>query len=300
MTDFKDKKTAVALGTFDGLHKGHMSVINKAVIQKDYGLLPVILLFSEHPRTALTGKPKKTLFCGEVKDRIIRNTGCVPYTIDFNRIKNMSAEEFVKEILVKELNAKAVCCGFNYRFAKDASGDSDTLKQLCNKYGISVTVSDEVVFEGESINSTRIRKAIENGDIRKANEMLGRHFSYSFEVVDGDHRGRTLGFPTINQFFCEDLTVPEFGVYASAAFVEGKWYPAVTNIGIRPTVGNSTPRSETSIIGWEGNLYGTFTEVALIEYLREEIKFPDFDALKEQIKKDSELATEIFERENLR
>lgn len=300
MTDFKDKKTAVALGTFDGLHTGHMSVINKAVIRKDHGLLPVILLFDENPATALTGIIKKTLFSGEVKNRIIRNTGCIPHTVDFNRIKDMSPEDFVKEILVNELNAKAVCCGFNYRFAKGGKADTETLRHLCESYDISVTVADEVDFDGDCISSTRIRKAIENGDIRKANAMLGRHFSYSYEVVSGDRRGRTLGFPTINQFFTDDLTVPKFGVYASAAFVEGRWYPAVTDIGIRPTVGNSSPRSETSIIGWSGDLYGTHTEIALIEYLREEIKFEDFDALKAQIKKDSSLAEEIFSKEAFR
>ena len=300
MIDFKDKKTSVALGSFDGLHSGHMSVINKTVIGKDSGLLPVILLFDTHPVTALTGKTQKVLFYGDIKNRIIENTGCIPYTVDFNRIKDMSAEEFIKEILVNELNAKAVCCGFNYRFAKSSSGDINTLKEICKRYDITVTVADEVVFEGECVSSTRIRKAVENGEIKKANAMLGRRFSYDFEVVSGDHRGRTLGFPTINQFFPVDFTVPKFGVYASAAFIDGKWYPSVTNIGIRPTIGNSMPRSETSILGFSGNLYGTNTEVALIEYLREEIKFPDLESLKDQIDKDSKMATEIFERENLR
>lgn len=299
MIDLQNKNTVVALGTFDGLHKGHMSVINKAVIQKDNGLLPVILLFSEHPVTSITGKIQKTLFSGAIKDKIIENTGCIPYTIDFNKIKNMSAETFIKDVLVTELNAKAVCCGFNYRFAKNSSGDINTLKNLCEKYGITVTVADEVDFEGECISSTRIRKAIENGDIRKANAMLGRYFSFDFEVVSGDQRGRKLGFPTINQFFPNDFTVPKFGVYASAAFIENKWYPAVTNIGIRPTIGNSAPRSETSILGFSGNLYGTNTQVALIEYLREEIKFESLEMLTEQIKNDSNRATEIFERENL-
>lgn len=297
MIDFRDKKTAVALGTFDGLHKGHMSVINKTVIRKEDGLLPVILLFSEHPVTALTGKIQKILFSGDIKNNIIENTGCIPYTVDFNRIKDMSAEEFVKEILVKELNAKAVCCGFNYRFAKNSSGDIEALTNICKQYDISVTVAEKVEFMGECISSTRIRNAVENGEIKLANAMLGRHFSYNFKVVSGDQRGRTLGFPTINQFFTEDFTVPRFGVYASAAFIDGKWYPAVTNIGVRPTVGNSMPRSETSILGFSGNLYGRNIQVSLIDYIREEIKFPDLEALKKQIDKDSEKAKEIFEKE---
>lgn len=300
MIDFKDKKTAVALGTFDGLHKGHMSVINKAVIQKDNGLLPVILLFSEHPQKSLAGNAPKEIFCGRIKQREIEKTGCIPYTVDFERIRNMSAEEFVKKILLDELNAGAVSCGFNFRFAKNGSGNTDILAHLCKKYAITFAVADEVDFGDECISSTRIRTAIENGEIEKANAMLARHFSYDFEVVNGDHRGRILGFPTINQFFSDDFIVPCFGVYASAAFVDGKWYPAMTNIGIRPTIGNSNPRSETCILGYSGNLYGTNTEVALLSYLRGEIKFPDIEALTEQMKNDREKAIEIFNREQFK
>ncbi len=297
MTDFRNQKTAVALGTFDGLHKGHLSVINKAVIQKDNGLLPVILLFSTHPIKALTGTGPKELFCGNIRENELAKTGCATYTVDFERIKNMSAEEFVKTILIDELNAGAVSCGFNFRFAKNGSGDVKSLAQLCKKYCVNFYVSDEVDFEGECISSTRIRTAIENGEIEKANAMLGRYFSYDFEVVNGDHRGRILGFPTINQYFDEDFTVPKFGVYASAAFVAGKWYPAMSNIGIRPTIGNSKPRSETCILGYSGNLYGTHTQVTLLSYLREEIKFPNLEALIKQMEKDKEKALEVFRKE---
>lgn len=297
MTDFNGTKTAVALGTFDGLHKGHMSVINKAVAQRSNGLLPVILMFSEHPLKVLTGKAPKELFDGRIKEREITKTGCTPYTVSFEEIRNMSPEEFVTEILIKKLNADFISCGFNFRFAKNGMGNTEILSQLCKKYKIDLEIAQEVDFGSECISSTRIRNAIENGDTETANKMLGRRFSYDFEVVGGDHRGRVLGFPTINQFFTDNFVIPKYGVYASATLIDGKWYPSVTNIGIRPTIGNSKPRSETCILGFSGDLYGTNTEVALISYIRPEIKFNDLEALTEQMKKDSEKAITIFNPE---
>ena len=135
---------------------------------------------------------------------------------------------------------------------------------------------------------------LRQGEAEKANCMLGRYFSYDFTVETGDKRGRLLGFPTINQFFPESFVLPKFGVYASAAYAEGRWYPAVTDIGIRPTIGNSVPRSETCILGYSGNLYGTNTEVALLSYLRGEIKFNSLGDLSKQMEKDAEKAKEIF------
>lgn len=297
MIDFSKTKTAVALGTFDGLHKGHMSVINKAVAQKSNGLLPVILLFSDHPLKILTGASPKELFEGSIKEREIKKTQCTEYTVSFERIRNMSPEEFVSEILKNELNAGFVSCGFNFRFAKNGEGDTHVLSELCKKYGIDAQIADVVDLGTECISSTRIRTAIENGEIETANKMLGRKFSYNFEVVSGDHRGRNLGFPTINQFFPDTFVVPKYGVYASVARIGSKEYPAVTNIGIRPTIGNSKPRSETCILNFSGDLYGTNTEIALVSYLRPEVKFESLEKLSEQIKADSERSILLFEEE---
>ena len=297
MIDFKNQKTAVALGTFDGLHKGHMSVINKAAVQRNNGLLPVILLFSEHPMKVITGNSPKELFTGRIKRRETEKTDCIPYEISFERIRDMSPGEFFKDILINELNAGFVSCGFNFKFGKDGSGDVVTLSKLCREHEITLSVSDEVDFKGECISSTRIRQALENGDIKNANEMLGRYFSYDFEVVSGDRRGGAkLGFPTINQFFPDNFIIPKFGVYASVTFIGGKMLPSMTNIGIRPTIGGGKPRSETNIFGFSGDLYGTNTEVALISYVRPEIKFSSLDALKSQMKSDGEKILTILEK----
>ncbi len=295
MTDFNFEKTAVALGNFDGMHKGHMAVVNTAAAQKNSGLCPVILLFEPHPQKVLNQNPPKALFDGNIKEQIFNETGCFIHKISFRRIKDMPPEDFVSEILKKELNASFVSCGFNFRFGKNGSGDTSYLKMLCEKYSVKAEIIQPVMFKDEYISSTKIRLAIENGDIQKANAMLGRSFAYDFTVVDGDKIGRKLGFPTINQLFPDDFTVPKFAVYASAVFVNGKRYPAVTNIGTRPTVtGNGSARSETTILGFSGDLYGKNPKVELLSYLRDEIKFPSLEKLTEQIKNDCKKSLEIF------
>ena len=295
MTEFKGKKTAVALGNFDGIHKGHLAVINKAVIQKDNGLLPCIVTFDEHPQKMLRGESPKKLMSESLYEKEAEKIGCKTIKLSFESVRNMTPEEFFLEILVKKLNAGFVSCGFNYRFGKCGKGNAETLLELCNKNGIGFSCSDGVCYEDENISSTRIRKAVESGDIENANKMLGRYFSYDFEVVTGDRIGaKVLGFPTINQIFPDDHIVPKSGVYASVTEVDGIIYPSMTNIGKRPTVGGEQLRSETCIIGFSGDLYGTNTPVGLISYIRDEEKFPSLEALSAQLKKDSEKAEKIF------
>ena len=161
-------------------------------------------------------------------------------------------------------------------------------------YGVILEISDPVDFEGKPVSSTRIRQAVESGNITLANAMLGREFRYKQVVVDGQHRGRLIGAPTINQRFDEGFVKPRKGVYASATVVDGKEYPSVTNIGLRPSFENEDFRSETCILGFSGNLYGEEIEVRLLDYLRDEIKFSSMDELSAQIFKDAEKSKEIF------
>ncbi len=297
MTDFTDKKTAVALGTFDGLHIGNMSVINKPSIQANNGLVPVIFLFSEHPMSILSGNTPGELFEGGIKKREIAKTGCIPYEVSFKDIRSMSPESFIKEIIVNRLNARYDTCGFNFHFGKNGVGDTETLHELCDIYSISSAIAEEVDFENEPVSSSRIRNALSSGAIRKANAMLGRYFAYDFTVEHGDARGHVLGFPTINQFFTDNFAVPKYGVYASATEIDGILYPSVTNIGIRPTVGSKRPGSETCILDFSGTLYGKNVPVFLIDYIRPEIKFDSLSSLSCQMAKDSDIAKEIFKNE---
>lgn len=285
----------IALGTFDGLHIGHKAVLfsDKKAYDKR-----IVLLFTEHPQTLLTGKNPGELLTRAKKEEILKKWGYEPEYIDFGEISKETPEEFLDEILIKQYGATALCCGFNYRFGKNAEGDVTLLKRLCGEREMSLTVCNEIDYEDFPVSSTRIREAIKSGNIEEANKMLGYHFSYDFEVVHGDARGRILGSPTINQFFPEDFTVAEYGVYASYTVVDGQKYVSVTNIGIRPTVdGVSEKRSETNIIGFNGDLYGQRVEVSLLKKLRNEMKFNSFDELSNQIAIDRNKSLEIAEKE---
>lgn len=283
----------VALGTFDGLHIGHNAVITAEKTEYEKKLA---LMFTTHPQEYLKGENPGRLITPRAEKEILYSWGVVPEYVDFGEISTLSPEEFVDDILVKRYNATSLACGFNYHFGKNASGDVNTLKRLCAEREIKLTVVDEISYRGEAVSSTRIRNCIANGRMKEAEEMLGRYFSYDFEVLHGDERGRVLGSPTINQFFTPDFQVPQFGVYASFTEIEGKYYPSVTNIGIRPTIGNSEKRSETNIIGFEGDLYGKFPQVFVVEKIRGEMQFNSLDELSEQIATDREKAKKILKK----
>lgn len=289
------RKVLVALGTFDGIHTGHKKVLLSDTTEYDE---KIVLMFTEHPQKTLSGKCPDELITPSKRNELLKAWGYIPEFLDFKEISNLSPEEFVDKILVEGFNATALCCGFNYRFGKGAKGDVKLLKRLCAEREIKLTVCEEVDFEGTPVSSTRIRECIKNGDIVKANKMLGRYFSYDFQVVHGDARGRTLGSPTINQFFSENFAVAEYGVYASFTVINGKKYISVTNIGVRPTIeGGSEKRSETNIVGFDGDLYGQNVEVFLVEKLRGEMAFKSLGELSAGISADREKATEIIKKE---
>lgn len=289
------KKVLVALGTFDGLHVGHKKVLLSDTTEYDER---IALMFTEHPQKTLSGHVPCELITESKRKALLKEWGYTSAFLDFLEISKLSPEEFVDKILIERFNATALCCGFNYRFGQGAKGDVALLKQLCAEREIKLTVCDEVDFDGAPVSSTRIRESIKNGDIRTANKMLGRYFSYDFQVVHGDARGRTLGSPTINQFFSENFAVAEYGVYASFTIVNGKKYISVTNIGVRPTIeGVSEKRSETNIVGFDGDLYGENIEVFLVEKLRGEMAFNSLDELSARISADREKATEIIRKE---
>ncbi len=289
------RKTAVALGSFDGLHRGHMSVIAcTADFERECGLSPHVLLFDAHPMLVIKGSAPERILQDSLRDEILAMAGVETTIIPFIYIKDMTCREFFEKILIGRLNAGAVCCGWNYRFGKGGEGDCETLKALCEEYGIMLKILPHVDFDGEPISSTRIRKAVENGEIPLANAMLGREFRYKSTVVSGHQRGRLIGAPTINQHFDKNFVLPKKGVYASVTVVDGKEYPSVTNIGLRPSFENEDFRSETCILGFAGDLYGQDIEVRLIEYLRDEIRFDSMEKLSEQIEKDAKKSGELF------
>lgn len=288
MTDEKiANRTAVALGNFDGMHVGHMAVLRAAKSFESEGLTPLALLFDEHSLKAITGTAPPMLMTAEERNRIIAENGLEIRTIVFNEIKELSPQDFVEKILVGRFGARAVCCGYNYRFGKNASGNAQTMKEICDRLGLECRITGEVDVDSCAASSTEIRKFIENGEIEKANKMLGHPFGFCTRVIDGDKRGRTLGFPTINQELPDGLVLPKFGVYQADVTVDGEHYKGVANIGRRPTVGTEKVLSETYIIDFHKNIYGEYVDIRPVRFIRPERKFSSFDELAKQIKSDA-------------
>ncbi len=290
-------KLALALGTFDGLHRGHLNVLNEAKAFAFEGFVPAMLMFDTHPQSILKGISPPLLITKEDKEDFAKQNGVLPVHISFEDIRNLSPEEFLRDILIKKYNVGAVVCGENFLFGKDGGGNSKILCELCEKYGVIYKMAQSIEYKGEMISATRIREALSMGDIKTANEMLGRKFSYDFLVVEGNKIGKKiLGFPTINQHFPTGFINLKHGVYASQSTVDGKIYPSVTNFGCHPTIGGDKVLSETCILGFEGDLYYQKIRVELLDFIREEKKFNSKDELKAQIDADSKSAIEIFNK----
>ena len=291
------KQQVLALGNFDGLHRGHMAVLQTALdCAAARALRPAVLLFDRHPREVLTGVRPPMLMTENEKRRRLERLGFSVEIISFEQVQRLSPAAFL-ELLRALFSPSVLCCGNNYRFGAKAAGSVETLRALCPALHMEVRVAPDVLFEGEPISSTRIRALLEAGSVESANRMLGRPYSYTLCVIDGDKRGHRLGFPTANQCFPTDFVQPLYGVYASKVCLNQKWYPAVTNIGVRPTIGTPDCRSETYILGYDGDLYGQPLEVHLLRFLRRETDFGSLDALKAQIAADAKKAKDVFENE---
>lgn len=292
-----EKPTSVALGYFDGIHRGHAAVIGEAVqCAKENGYVPTVFTLMQSPRTVLRGEKSNNIITLEEKLDILKVLGVEQvYLIDFVGIKDISAEEFVRDIICGCFNARHAACGFNYHFGAGAKGHGFELGEMCRKYNIGVFAKQRITMGGSPISSTRIRECISKGDIPSANEMLGRLYGFRLPVIHGRQLGRTLGTPTINQDFPEGLVLPLFGVYATSVNVDGKKYCGVTNIGIKPTVGSDRPLIETWMPDYNGGeLYGKTIDIRLLENIRTEKKFSDIEELREEIIRNGRLAKEIF------
>ena len=288
---------AVALGFFDGLHIGHAAVVSRTLSYQQEGLCPCVFTFTMdggHPAAKSTANALTT---ERQKEQLLENWGVrLVLCPDFSEFHAMEPESFVDEILVRRLNANAACCGEDFRFGKKAAGDVGQLAALCQARGIRLDVVPPVTFEGERVSSTRIRSLLGEGRVADANRVLGRAFGYDFTVVRGKQLGRKLDSPTINQRLPDGFVPLRHGVYASVSFAGGAWHPSVTNIGLRPTVEDTTAvNSETYICGFSGDLYGARVEVRLLAFLRPEQRFPSVEALRARIHADAEASVPIAE-----
>lgn len=291
--------SAVALGSFDGIHIGHQKVIAGATACKADGLTPTVFTFEESPLAELNGKPSAELMTKEQKIKLLETLGIKQiYMLPFSTVMNLTAQEFVSEILVKVCHAKKVCCGFNFHFGHGGKADSSTLQKLCADFGVEVQVVPAVLVADEPVSSTRIRALIAAGEVSEAAQLLGRPFGFDFTVVRGRQLGRQLGAPTINQPFPKEYILPKFGVYASHVYVDGKQYYGVTNVGVKPTVGSDCALAETWIPDFSGDLYDQNIQVDLLEFVRPEKKFDDISQLRDEIFRNKESAKNIAQNAN--
>lgn len=293
-----DRKTSVALGIFDGVHRGHSAVIERAVLTAcQMGYAPAVCTF---PTGSVTTKGADYLpiYNDETKCVLLEEKGAeYVYMPDFTLIKNMVPEEFVSEILCRKMNAGALVCGRDFRFGKNAACDVSRLEELCVQRNMKLYVVDDVCIGNVRIASAVIRQRLREGMICDVNCMLGHDYTIAGEVIRGNKIGRTINFPTANQQLDNRLILPKFGVYLSYACIDGVIYKGVTNIGVKPTVEkNGQPLAETHFPDFEGDLYGRNIAVRLKEYIRPEKRFDSIEELTAQITGDTELCrnTELF------
>lgn len=286
-----EKGTVCALGLFDGVHRGHRLVINNALsLAKELGVRSAVFTFRTDTVTSKGHDGRiEMILSDEEKRRHFENMGIdLIYSPAFDELKGMSAEEFVKDILVGLLGCKAVVCGSDFRFGKGAEGDCNTLELYGRIYGIDVRVCDKLSYKGEEVSSTVIRECIRSGRIEQANELLGYIFGLRLIVEHGRQLGRQWNFPTINQLIPRGQIMPKFGVYATRVIIGEEEKFGVTNIGVKPTLkAHDAPLAETYILDFSGDLYGKEIEILLDKFIRPEKGFDSIEDLKTQIGKDT-------------
>lgn len=294
------RPTGIGLGNFDGLHVGHMALINTLISESALNSLDsLIYTFSKHPENIIRKELFTPLIIGtDKKVEMLEQTRLdYLYFEKFDEtFSRMKPEEFVKDILVGRLNMRLAVAGFNYRFGYRGQGDTELLNELGKKLGFKVIVIEPVKLANEVVSSTKIRSYILQGDMDSVFTLLGRHYSVSGKVAKGRRIGNTIGFPTANIYPEDYLVLPCDGVYITKTLIEGKTYPSITNIGKNPTFeGLDKTCVETHMLDFKKSIYGKKIEVFFISRIRGEMRFGSVKELTGQIEKDIDMARRYFE-----
>ena len=300
----KNKNTILTLGTFDGIHPGHLKIIDKLVsCCKEKGCRNVVITFHPHPRTVLSGSSSvKMLSTQEEKINLLRKHGVENLlTINFTKeFASLTAEEFIYDYLINGIGLSEIVLGHDHHFGKGRSGNVELLKMIGAKENFVVTTAEPFLIDGEVVSSTKIRNAISEGDIARSNKLLARNYSFSGVVVSGDKRGRELGFPTANiKLSSQEKLLPASGIYAVRVFVENENHIGLLSIGNRPTFYNEGELvTEVYIYDFNREIYGKEVTTELVERLRGEEKFDSAEELINQMNKDKENGLKIFNKLN--
>ena len=284
----------VALGMFDGVHLGHRALMTRLLEEaKRLCAIPVVYTFSNHPLEVLGGNVRLLSTVRE-RNALLRSLGAeavesVPFT---REMAHLSTEQFI-DLLAEKWDVRGLVVGYNYTCGDRGAGTPETLREIGLRRGFSVSVVEPVLFEGETVSSTRIREAVERGDVELAETLLTRRYTLRGSVVQNKRIGTRIGFPTANIEQDTRRVIPADGVYATFAFVGGAVYRAVTNIGANPTVHGDKRTIETYLIDFEEDIYGQELTIAFRKRLRAEATFETLDALKVQIQRDVDEAAAL-------
>lgn len=298
------KQSAVAIGNFDGCHLGHAHLLRGLVdYARSEGLLPTVLTFFPHPVEVLrAGTKLLRLSTTSEKLALLEALGVETVLVaPFNKeVSQLSPAAFFERYLIKTLNAKSVHVGFNFRFGRDRLGDTEALRRLCSEKAIRLSLKEAFFFEGEKVSSSFIRQSIGEGNLSRANALLGRTYSLAGQVTSGDRRGGGLGFPTANLRCPVEKLLPKNGVYATQAVWQKQTFSSVTNVGVRPTFNSddSPPVVEVHLLDFQSRIYEEFLELKFFDRIRDEVKFSSKDALIAQITKDVSVTKEILSKGN--
>ncbi len=295
------KKTILTLGTFDGVHLGHQSILEKlkkATHNADYE--SVVLTFFPHPRMVLNQDLSiKLLNTINEKSELLENFGVDsliihPFDATFSKL---SAEEFVKTILIEKLNIHKIIIGYDHRFGSNRSANIDDLINFGLKYHFEVEQISAKEIDAISISSTKIRKALLEGNVKIANEYLGYRYYFSGNIVEGKKNGRAIDYPTANILIAENYKlIPKNGVYIVSSEIENKRYYGMMNIGKNPTFGENEQTIEVHFFNFDGDIYGNKIKISVIEFIRNEQKFESLQALKQQLDKDKQFSIQFLNK----
>lgn len=294
-------KRAIALGFFDGVHRGHGELLKMTSKRaEEIGAIPSVLSFDVHPDTLVFNREVPLINSAIGRQEIIKRCYGIDNVvfIHFNRrVMQMSWVDFI-ENLIEELNIGWIVVGHDFCFGYKGEGTAVRLKAYCEGRGIGCDIISALSIDDIIVSSTYIRQLIADGEIERANEFLGHPHTLSDTVHSGYHLGTKLGTPTINMYFPDGVLVPRHGVYATRVFLDdGQSYCAVSNVGVRPTVGdNNRVNVESYLLDYSGNLYGRQVRLEFLSFIRPEEKFDSVTALGAQIKRDADIARDYFEK----
>ena len=290
------EKTIYALGFFDGVHLGHAALLDACkVLAAEQGCKAGVLTFDGHPDTLIRGISTPLINTPADREALIKKAGMdAVVTIPFDKkLMTTPWQEFFRD-LVDRYGAAGLVCGHDFRFGHRGEGDAQKLKTACEELGMPCVVIPQQTLEGVRVSSTHIRQLLEGGELDEAIRFLGHPHVLTGTVVPGKQLGRTIGVPTANLHLPQELLVPRFGVYACLVRIGEKSWPAVTNIGTRPTVNGVGVTVEPWILDFSGDLYGQQITLEFHKFLRPEMKFPSLDALRAEICKNAEETREFF------